>query len=389
MAATNTTRRAIFLDYQSTTPVDESVLNAMLPFFSDQFGNAHSTHHQFGWDAADAIEVARSQVAKAICADPADIVFTSGATESNNLALSGMVHQRDVQPVHIVSVATEHKATLATLDYLKSLGHSVTLLDVEATGLVTADQVKKALTPATRLVSVMAVNNEIGVIQPIKPIAALCNKAGIVFHTDTAQALGKIPLSVKRDGIGMASLSAHKIYGPKGVGALYCRRDVQDTVLPLIHGGGQEQGLRSGPLPVPLVVGMGRAAELAVERRVAEAKRLTVLRDAFLARLQADVHDFVIHGDLKKRVPGNLNIGFPGIDAEALLGLLPNLAVSLGSACTDAAPQPSHVLRALGVDYEVAAASIRVGFGRPTTDDDVHDAAAQLADAVNRLRGVN
>lgn len=375
----------IYLDYQSTTPVDPAVVEAMLPYFTDQYGNAHSSNHAFGWTAAEAVATARARLARTIGAQPEEIIFTSGATESINIAMVGVVGGANTKTPHIVSVKTEHKAALSTLSRLEQQGCEVTLLDVDEQGLIRKSQIEHAITPNTVLVNVMAVNNEIGVVQPVKEIAALCADRDVPFHTDLAQAVGRLPLHVGRSRIAMASLSAHKFYGPKGIGALYCRRDLQQRISPLLSGGGQEQGLRSGTLPVPLVVGMGVASELAAKRRVAESKRLLTLRDAFLDALRAHVPDLIVHGSLEHRVPGNLSIAFPGVDADALLGLIPDIAVSLGSACTSAAPEPSHVLVALGIPYEIANSSLRIGFGHPTSEDDALYAAGRIGSAVREL----
>ena len=381
-----TSEQAVYLDYQSTTPIDKRVLETMWPYFREHFGNAHSTSHSFGWVAAEAVNTARRQLADSIHSDPDEIVFTSGATESINMALTGIVRASAVARPNVISVGTEHKASLAVLRLLQQSGCDVTLLPVNREGLLDTAQVEEAITPQTILVSVMAVNNEIGVIQPIRAIAKLCAERNIVFHTDAAQALGTMRINVRRDCLSLASFSSHKIYGPKGVGALYCKRDLQPRLGPLIHGGGQERGLRSGTLPVGLVVGFGQAAAIVVRERSAEIKRLSRLRKTFLRTLKEAIPDVVIHGSLHERVPGNLSLGFPKIDAEVLLGLMPNLALSLGSACTSAAPEPSHVLSALGVDYELASGSIRVGFGRPTTEREVASAVETIVAAVRRMR---
>lgn len=387
MSETNRTDNLpIYLDYQATTPVDPSVISAMVPFFNEAFGNSHSTSHVFGWQAEKAVSSARQRVADSIGAEAEEVLFTSGATEAINTALSGLVSSASSDAPHIVSIRTEHKAALATLERIKANGCDVTLLDVDADGLVAIEQVAAAITGRTVLVSVMAVNNEIGVIQPINGIAKLCERQNVAFHTDLAQALGRVPINVGRSRIGLASLSAHKIYGPMGIGALYCRKDLQHKLRPLIVGGGQEQGLRSGTVPVPLAVGFGEAATLVDRRRTAEAKRLTAVGEAFLTRLRSRVSDCALNGSATKRVAGSFNIHFPGIDAEALLSAMPQVAISLGSACSSAAPEPSHVLQALGLNYDAIMGSIRVSFGAPTSTEDALFAADHIGQAAQRLR---
>ncbi len=376
---------SIYLDYQATTPVDPTVAAAMLPFFSESFGNAHSTSHAFGWQAEEAVQKARRQIAQAIGAAPEEIIFTSGATEAINMALRGLVDNTSTDAPHVVSVCTEHKASLAVLERLASMGADVTLLPVDAEGLLTIGQVDAAITAKTVLVSIMAVNNEIGVIQPIDKISKLCERRNVAFHTDLAQAVGRVPINVGRTRIGLASLSGHKIYGPMGIGALYCRNDLQPRLRPLIVGGGQEQGLRSGTVPVPLAVGFGEAAALVSRRRTGEAKRLTVIGEAFFDRLRSFVPDCSLSGSASQRVAGTFNLHFPGIDAEALLGAMPKVAVSLGSACTSAAPEPSHVLSALGLDYDAIMGSIRLCFGAPTTMEEALFAADHIGQAAQRL----
>ena len=390
----NTPTLPIYLDYQATTPTDRRVVEAMLPYFTEQFGNPHSGHHAFGAAAAEAIEAARAQVAALIGADPREIIFTSGATESNNLALAGVArfqrnvrgNPRGVQDTHLVTVATEHKCVLESAAQLEREGFAVTYLPVGRGGLIDVEELAAAITDRTVLVSVMAVNNEIGVVQPLAEIGALCRARGVHFHTDAAQALGKIPLDVEAMNIDLMSLSGHKIYGPKGIGALYVRRRPRVRLLPLIHGGGQERGLRSGTLPTPLCVGLGAACEIARQEMMDEADRLRRLAARLRQGVVRQLPDAYLNGDPSCRVPGNLNLGFPGIDGDRLIGELKDLAVSSGSACSSATLEPSYVLRALGLDEAQARASLRVGLGRFTTETEVDYAVERLVEAVRRLR---
>lgn len=376
----------IYLDYQSTTPIDARVLEAMLPYFGVEYGNAHSTHHSFGWRAHQAAEAAREAIANSIGATREEVIFTSGATESINIALQGLIVPKLSIGCHVISVSTEHKCSLAALDTLRQQGCDVTVLDVSSDGLISAKAVLDAIKPNTALVSVMWVNNEIGVVQPIREIARGCERVGVAFHTDAAQALGKVAIDVTRDGIDLASFSAHKTYGPKGIGALYCKKALQAALHPLIAGGGQEHGIRGGTLPVPLAVGFGEAVALAASERVRETKRLAALSARFLELVTDALPDVLVHGSLKHRIPGNLNLGFPGIESESLLAMCPGVAVSTGSACNSASPEPSHVLRAIGVDYDLANGSIRIGFGRQTTQEEVERAVALIVAAVVTYR---
>jgi cysteine desulfurase len=382
----------IYLDNQSTTRLDPRVLEAMLPYFTEEFGNPHSTSHTYGRNAAAAIETARAEVATLIQADPREIVFTSGATESNNLALKGAAHFARAHPTgvardHIVTLVTEHKCVLESCNQLQSEGFAVTFLPVEPNGLISPAALAAAMTERTLLVSVMAAHNEIGVIQPLSEIGALCRSRGVLFHTDAAQAFGKIPLDVRALQIDLMSISGHKIYGPKGVGALYIRRRPRVRLVPLIDGGGQERGLRSGTLPTPLCVGLGRAAALAGAEMTEEAERLRQLRERLRRSLARRVPGFAVNGDLEQRLPGNLNFSFPGIEALSLIEACPSLAVSTGSACTSASVEPSYVLRALGLSEAEANSGIRVGLGRFTTAAEVDFAADALVDATRRLAG--
>jgi len=378
---------ALYLDYQSTTPVDASVLEAMLPYFSDDFGNAHSTSHAYGWSADAALSAAREQIASSVGAFAEEIIFTSGATEATHTAILGLLGEAKPATPHLVSVVTEHKATLGALQRAQSdYGAKVTLLEVAPDGLIDPASVADAIIDDTVLVSVMGVNNETGVIQPIQKVAKLCAARDVVFHTDLAQAVGRIPVNLQRSGIGLASLSAHKMYGPMGIGALYCCKALQQRLAPILRGGGQEQGIRSGTVPVPLAVGFGAAASLVSRRRTKEAKRLATLEGVFLERLRAHVPDASVNGGYESKVAGCLSLQFPGLDAEALLGAMPEVAVSLGSACTSAAPGPSHVLSSMGLDYEAVMGSIRLSFGAPTTLEEALFAADHIGQAAKRLR---
>jgi len=380
---------AIYLDHQATTPVDPRVLDAMLPWFSETFGNAHSEQHVWGRQAAEAVDVAREQVAALIGASAREIVFTSGATESNNLAIKGAVRfaMRHGRGNHIITVATEHKCVLESCAAMADEGAEVTILGVGPDGLVDPEMVAAAITESTVLVSVMAVNNEIGVIQPLAALGALCRARGVLLHSDAAQATGKVALDVDAMQIDLLSISGHKMYAPKGIGALYTRRRPRARLLAEISGGGQERGNRSGTLPVPLVVALGEAAVIAAAEMSDEGTRLAGLRATMLDSLRASHGDIFVNGSMDQRVPGNLNVGFPGLDAEALMAALESVAISTGSACTSASVEPSYVLRALGLEDPAAGASIRIGFGRFTTETEVDIAAKSIAAAVGAQRG--
>jgi cysteine desulfurase len=383
----------IYLDNQSSTRVDPRVLEAMLPYFTEQFGNPHSTSHAYGRVAEEAIEEARSELAALIHADPREIVFTSGATESNNLAIKGAAHFARAHPHggtirdHIVTLTTEHKCVLESCLQLEREGFRVTYLPVEPNGLVSLAALQAALTESTLLVSVMAAHNEIGVIQPLAEIGALCRPKGVLFHSDAAQAFGKIPVDVEGMKIDLLSISGHKIYGPKGVGALYVRRRPRVRLLPLIDGGGQERGLRSGTLPTPLCVGLGRATAIAAGEMEDEAVRLRRLRDRVWTDLARRVPGLRLNGDAEHRLPGSLNFGFPGIAALKLIEACPGIAISTGSACTSASVEPSYVLRALGLSEAEANSGVRIGLGRFTTPAEVDFAIDALAAAASRLTG--
>jgi cysteine desulfurase len=386
-------RLPIYLDNQASTPLDPRVLEAMLPYFTEHFGNPHSESHVYGRNAMAAIEAARAEVARLVNADPREIVFTSGATEANNLALKGAAHfarahqsAGRLAPDHIVVLETEHKCVLESAAALARDGFAVTYLPVEPSGLVSPDRLEAALSDRTLLVSVMAAHNEIGVIQPLAELGALCRSRGVLFHTDAAQAFGKIVLDVEAMKIDLMSISGHKIYGPKGVGALYVRRRPRVRLLPLIDGGGQERGMRSGTLPTPLCVGLGRAAALAAAEMGDEASRLRQLRDRLQANLMRRVPGLKVNGDSEHRLPGNLNLSFPGLTAAELIEACPSVAMSTGSACTSAAVEPSYILRALGLSDERANGSIRLGLGRFTTAAEIDFAVDALAAAAERLR---
>ncbi len=381
----------IYLDNQSTTRLDPRVLEAMLPWFTEKYGNPHSESHAFGRTAAAAVERAREEAAALIHADPREIVFTSGATEANNLALKGAAHFARAHPQgtprdHLLVLAPEHKSVLESARRLEGEGFPLTVLPVEADGLVSLATLEAALTPQTLLLSVMAAHNEIGVIQPLAAIGALCREQGVLFHTDAAQAFGKIALDVEAMKIDLLSISGHKVYGPKGVGALYVRRRPRVRLAPLFDGGGQERGLRSGTLPAPLIVGLGRATVLAEAEMEEEARRLRHLRDRLWTNLARRVPGLRLNGDPERRLPGNLNLTFPGLPARALIEACPSLAFSTGSACTSAAVEPSYVLRALGLPDALADASIRLGLGRFTSAAEVDFAADALAAAAARQR---
>jgi cysteine desulfurase len=378
----------IFMDNHSTTPVDPRVLETMLPYFTQHFGNAASRNHVFGWTAEAAVDHARAQVAALIGGDAKEIVFTSGATEAINLALKGVATYYRKQGNHLVTVETEHKATLDTVKRLSREGCEVTVLPVDKDGLVTPEQVAAAVTDRTILVSVMMANNEIGVVQPIAAIvkAVKAKNRKTLVHSDIVQAVGKIPVDVEGLELDLASVSAHKMYGPKGIGALWVRRRPRVRIDPIIDGGGHERGMRSGTLPVPLIVGFGKAAELAQHELAGEAVRLRRLRDRLLAGLQAGLTEIYVNGSLEHRLPGNLNVSFAFVEGESLLMALKDVAVSSGSACTSASLEPSYVLRALGIGDELAHTSIRFGIGRFNTEAEIDYTIDLVVHAVKRLR---
>ncbi|MBF2003839.1 MAG: IscS subfamily cysteine desulfurase [Synechococcales cyanobacterium C42_A2020_086] len=381
--------RPIYLDCHATTPVDPRVLAAMLPYFTEQFGNPASVTHAYGWEAEAAVQQARETLAAAIHATPDEIVFTSGATEANNLAIKGVAEAYFAQGRHLITVQTEHSAVLDPCRYLESLGFAVTVLPVQPNGLLDLNQLDKAIRPDTILVSVMAANNEIGVLQPLAEIGALCHQRQVLFHTDAAQAIGKIPLDVEAMQIDLMSLTAHKIYGPKGIGALYVRRrQPRVQIAAQLHGGGHERGRRSGTLYTPQIVGFAEAVKLALAEQEAETQRIRHLRDCLWQQLQV-LEGIEINGDYTQRLAGNLNISVAGVDGQALLlGLQPIVAVSSGSACTTAKIAPSHVLLALGRSPDMAFASLRFGIGRFNTLDEINRVAAATLTTIRSLRAV-
>jgi len=388
VANINNPNKPIYMDYQSTTPVDPRVVEKMTPYFTEKFGNPHSRSHAFGWEAEDGIEVARAQVADLIGANPKEIIFTSGATESNNMAIKGLAGFYGENKKHIITVKTEHKCVLDACRHLEKDGFEITYLEVDSTGLINLEDLKKTIREDTLVVSIMAVNNEIGTIQPLKEIGAITREKGVFFHTDIAQAFGKIDLDVNDMNIDLASISGHKIYAPKGVGALFVRRRPRVRLTPIINGGGQERGFRSGTLPTPLVVGLGEAARIAKEEMHGEYKRLQVLHDKMYKALGEDIPDVFLNGS-KNGYPGNLNLSFAYIEGESMLMAIRELAVSSGSACTSASLEPSYVLYALGVGDDLAHTSIRFGIGRFTTDEEVDRAIAIVKNSIEKLRAMS
>ncbi len=377
----------IYLDNHATTPVDPRVLEAMLPYFTENFGNAASRNHQFGWTAAAAVENARKQVAKLINAGTKEIVFTSGASESDNLALKGVAHRYRDRGDHIITAATEHKAVLDSAARLAQEGFRVTYARLRPDGLVDLDDLMRAITEKTLLVSIMAANNEIGVLQPLSEIGRMCRERGVLFHTDAAQATGKIPLDVEAMHIDLLSIAGHKMYAPKGVGALYVRRRAAQVDLePIIDGGGHEGGRRSGTLNVPGIVGLGKACEICRQEMPEESRRLAGLRDRLKDGLLARLDGIHFNGSLEHRLPNNLSVSFPGIDPPTLMAAMSDIALSSGSACTSEKPEPSYVLQALGVPAEIAGTPLRFGLGRFTTQEEIDYCLNRVAETVKRLR---
>ena len=377
----------IYMDNHATTQMDPRVLEAMLPFFGNVFGNAASRNHAFGWEAEKAVETAREQVAKLIGCTPKEIIFTSGATESNNLAIKGIAEMYRERGNHIITQVTEHKAVLDTCKKLEKQGYRVTYLPVQANGLIDVEDLRRAMDDKTILVSIMYANNEIGVIQPVAEIGKLCHEKGVIFHTDGVQAVGKIPVNVQTDNIDVLSLTAHKIYGPKGVGALYVRRrNPRVQISEQINGGGHERGMRSGTLNVPGIVGLGAACEIAGAEMAVEAARLGELRDYLKAKFEKALDYVHVNGDMQHHLPGNLNVSFVYVEGESLLMGINDIAVSSGSACTSATLEPSYVLKALGLGDDVAHSSIRFGLGRFNTKAEVDYVSDKLIDVVSKLR---
>lgn len=380
-------QRLIYMDNHATTPMDPRVFEAMRPYFMEKFGNAASRNHRFGWEAEEAVEKARQQIAELIGATSKEIIFTSGATESDNLAIKGVAEMYAEKGDHIITVVTEHKAVLDTTKKLEKHGCRITYLPVGRDGLIDLDRLREAITQKTILISVMYANNEIGVIQPIREIGRIAREHGVLFHTDAVQALGKVPIDVNADMIDLASLTAHKIYGPKGVGALYVRRKnprVQLTAQ--MDGGGHERGMRSGTLNVPGIVGFGEACAIAKREMAEESARLKRLRDKLMNRLLAELDDVYVNGSLEHRLPNNLNMSFAYVEGESLLMGINDIAVSSGSACTSATLEPSYVLKALGAGDDLAHSSIRFGLGRFNTEEEVDYVAGRVIETVKRLR---
>ena len=375
----------IYLDYSATTPVDPRVAQKMIPFLTEQFGNAASRSHAFGWEAEKAVEEAREHVAALLNADPKEIIWTSGATEGNNLAIKGAANFYKGKGKHIVTMKTEHKAVLDTVRELERQGFEATYLDPEQNGLLDLEKFKAALHPDTVLVSVMMVNNEIGVIQPVAEIGEICRTKGIIFHCDAVQAAGKIPIDLQKLKADLLTVTAHKVYGPKGIGALYVRRKPRVRIEPQIHGGGPERGLRSGTLPTHQIVGMGEAFRIAKLEMAAESERIRSLRDRLLAGFE-DMEEVYVNGDIERRIPGNLNVSFNFVEGESLIMGIKDVAVSSGSACTSASLEPSYVLRALGRSDELAHSSIRFTIGRFTTEEEIDYAVRLLRSKIGKLR---
>ncbi len=380
------TDKTIYFDYQATTPTDERVISKMLPYFNERFGNPHSKSHAFGWNAEQAVFESRNKIATNINANPAEIIFTSGATESNNLALQGAAGYYGKNKKHIISLKTEHKCVINTLRYLETQGFKVDFAPIDEEGTVDIEALEKMITDDTFLISIMAANNEIGTIQPIAQIGKIAKQHNIIFHTDAAQALGKMPIDVEAMNIDLMSMSSHKIYGPMGIGALYVRKKPRIRLTPMLQGGGQERGLRSGTLPTPLIVGFGEAVDIACLEMQAEAARLTDLRDYMWNTLNNEIESIKLNGAKENRLPGNLNISFNFIEGESLMMGLKGLALSSGSACTSGSLEPSYVLAALGVSEDSAHSSIRISLGRFTSKEDVDYACKLFIREVNKLR---
>jgi cysteine desulfurase len=377
----------IYMDYHATTPVDPRVLEAMLPYFTQSFGNAASRNHEFGWVAEKAVETARQQVADLVGANVKEIIFTSGATESNNLAIKGVAEMYREKGNHIITCVTEHKAVIDTCKKLEKQGYRVTYLPVQKDGRISLDDLRAAVTEKTILITIMTANNEIGVLQPVAEIGAFAKEKGILFHTDGVQAVGKVPFDVNEIKADLVSMSAHKMYGPKGVGALYVRRRNPRVLLSeQINGGGHERGMRSGTLNVPGIVGLGKAAAICKAEMASETERLRTLRDRLNTKFHANLDEIYINGSMEHRLPHNLNISFAYVEGESLLMGINDVAVSSGSACTSASLEPSYVLKALGAGDDLAHSSIRFGLGRWTTDEEVDYVVDKLTNVVRRLR---
>ena len=380
----------IYLDYHATTPVDPIVLQTMLPYFSEIFGNAASRNHEFGWTAEAAVERGRQQIAQLMGAHEKEVIFTSGATESNNLAIMGVADMYQEKGKHIITCPIEHKSVLDTCQFLEKKGFIITYVPVDSNGQVSAEVIRNAITPQTILVSIMAANNEIGTVNPIAEIGKVCKEKGILFHTDAVQAAGKIPLDVEKMGVDLLSVTAHKIYGPKGVGALYVRRkNPRVRLTPLIHGGGHERGMRSGTLNVPGIVGFGKAAELAQQLLPIETVKVQKLRDRLWAGIQKNLDEVYLNGHPIERLPNNLNVSFAFVEGESLMMGMKELAVSSGSACTSSSLEPSYVLKSIGVGEDLAHTSIRFGLGRFTTEEEIDYAIEKVVQTVKKLRDLS
>lgn len=380
-----TVKTPVYLDYAATTPVDKRVAEKMIPYLTETFGNPASNSHAFGWEAEEAVEKARADIATLINADPKEIIFTSGATESDNLAIKGAANFYKTKGKHLITVKTEHKAVLDTMRELERQGFEVTYLDVQENGLVDLDVLKAAIREDTILISVMWVNNEIGVVQDIPAIGEICRERKIIFHVDAAQACGKVPVDVEAAKVDLLSMSGHKVYGPKGIGALYVRRKPRVRLEAQMHGGGHERGFRSGTLPTHQIVGMGEAFRIAKEELEQDMAHYRKLRDIFLKGIEG-IEEVYINGDLEHRAPNNLNVSFNFVEGESLIMAVKELAVSSGSACTSASLEPSYVLRALGRNDELAHSSLRITFGRMTTEEEVKFAAELIKSKIGKLR---
>ena len=386
MSNINSVKTPIFMDYQSTTKVDPRVLDEMTPYFLT-FSNPHSRSHSFGWAAEAAVDLSRSKIASVIKCDDKEIIFTSGATESNNLALKGVARFYKNRGNHIITVCTEHKCVLDSCRYLEAEGFRITYLPVQKNGIIDLNDLVSAITDQTILASIMMANNEIGVLQPIEEIGKICKERGVLFHTDAAQAFGKIPIDVNEMNIDLMSISGHKIYAPMGIGALYIRKSNPRVRLSsLFSGGGQERGMRSGTLPTPLAVGFGRAAEIAAAEMEEESVRIRSLRDKLYFGILKEIPDVVLNGDYEFRLPGNLNLSFPYVEGESIIMAIKDLAVSSGSACTSASLEPSYVLRSLNIGQDLEHSSIRFGLGRFTTEDEIEYAIKLVTEKIWKLR---
>ncbi len=380
-------KRRVYLDYNATTPVDPRVVEAMLPYFTEKFGNAASRSHEFGWEAEEGVEAARAAVASVIGADSKEIIFTSGATEGNNIAIKGVAAMYGDRGKHIITQVTEHKATIDPAKWLEQHGFRVTFLPVDKDGMVSAEQIAEAMTDETILVSIMHGNNEIGTIQPVTEIGKLCKERGVLFHTDACQTFGKVPIDVQAMGIDLLTCSGHKIYGPKGVGAMYVRRKKPRVrAEAVIHGGGHERGMRSGTLNVPGIVGMGKAAEIAREEMAEESQRVAGLRNRLIDGIKGQLDEVFLNGHATERIPTNANLSFAYVEGESLMMGFADVAVSSGSACTSASLEPSYVLKSLGVGDDLAHSSIRFSLGRFNTEEEIDYVVERVVSTVRKLR---